>query len=106
MFSEEIPVIIAIKALGLVQDKEIAECIGSEYFSMIAPSFGECISKGVVTNKQALFYMSNYIKLRPENNRIEEVRTIISEKVLPNVKTVECGLRKKGISYGEEADSD
>ncbi|KAL7344526.1 DNA-directed RNA polymerase III subunit RPB2 [Encephalitozoon intestinalis] len=97
MFNEEIPAIIAMKALGLTQDKEIAECIGKEYFEIIVPSFGECISKEVFTKDQALLYMSNYIKLKPEDNRIEEVLTILSEKVLPNVQTEGCNLRKKGI---------
>lgn len=97
MFSEEIPVVIVIKALGLVQDKEIAECVGNEYLDMMTPSFGECISKEIFTTKQALLYLSNYVKLKPEENRIEEVRTILSEKVLPNVHITGCDLRKKGI---------
>lgn len=100
VFSEEIPVVIAIKALGLVQDKEIAECIGPEYLDMVGASFGECVSKGVFTDKQALLYMSNYIKLKPEDNRIEEVRTVLSEKVLPNVQVSGCDMRKKGIYVG------
>lgn len=97
MFSEDIPVVIAMKALGLVQDREIAECVGSEHLSMMAPSFGECISKKISTAKQALLYISNYIKLKPEDSRLEEVRTVLSEKVLPNVHTTGCNLRKKGI---------
>lgn len=97
MFSEEIPVVIAMKALGLTQDKEIAECVGSEHFEIMVPSFGECISKEVFTKEQALLYISNYIKLRPEDDRTEEVLTVLSEKVLPNVHVEGCDMRKKGI---------
>ncbi|CAD25947.1 DNA-DIRECTED RNA POLYMERASE III SUBUNIT 2 (130kDa SUBUNIT) [Encephalitozoon cuniculi GB-M1] len=97
MFSEEVPVVIMMKALGLVQDREVAECVGKEYFEIMVPSFGECMSKGIFTREQALLYISSYIKLKPEDNRIEEVLTVLSEKVLPNVQIEGCDLRKKGI---------
>ncbi|UYI26234.1 DNA-directed RNA polymerase II subunit RPB2 [Encephalitozoon cuniculi] len=97
MFSEEVPVVIMMKALGLVQDREVAECVGKEYFEIMVPSFGECMSKEIFTREQALLYISSYIKLKPEDNRIEEVLTVLSEKVLPNVQIEGCDLRKKGI---------
>ncbi|KAH9410559.1 RNA polymerase Rpb2, domain 6 [Ordospora pajunii] len=97
MFNEEVPVVIVIKALGLVQDREIAECVGREYFDMMVPSFGECMAKGVFTNEQALHYIGNCIKLKQDDCKVDEVRTILSEKILPNVHIDGCDMRKKGI---------
>jgi DNA-directed RNA polymerase III subunit RPC2 len=100
MFSEDIPALIAMKALDLVQDKEIVECIGEDFSDMLSFSLGECLAKDAATKEQALLYISNYVRTKPEDDRIETARTVLSEKVLPNVKTAGCSLRKKGIYVG------
>ncbi|KAM0681270.1 DNA-directed RNA polymerase III complex subunit Rpc2 [Glugoides intestinalis] len=95
-FTEDIPVIIFIRALGLVSDSEVCEIVGKELFDIILPSFEEAITKKVFREEQAILYLSNYAKMNQENDRIEEVRTILAERILPNIP-VDLSLRNKAV---------
>lgn len=98
-FSEDIPLVIAIKALGILSDKEITEYIGreKEIIESFAPSVEECAKNGVFTESQALKYISNYIRVKYDANKIEEARTVMTEVVLPNVECEGINYRIKGI---------
>lgn len=95
-FNEEIPVIILIKALGITSDAEICEIVGKNLFDIILPSFEEAISKKIFREEQAILYLSKHSKINQENDKIDEIRTILSEKILPNID-FNYTLRKKGI---------
>lgn len=95
-FTEDIPAIIFIRALGLVSDSEICEIVGKELFDIILPSFEEAITKKVFREEQAILYLSSYAKMNQENDRIDEVRTILAERILPNIP-VDLSLRNKAV---------
>lgn len=95
-FNEDVPVIILIKAMGIVSDAEIAEIVGKELFDVIFPSFEDAISKNIFREEQAILYLSKLIKINQENDKMDEVRTVISERILQNVGC-NLSLRKKGI---------
>jgi DNA-directed RNA polymerase III subunit RPC2 len=97
MFSEDIPALVVMKAMDLVQDKEIVECVGEDFSDMLSFSLGECLAKDITTKDQALMYIGGYVRVKPGDDKMETVRTILSEKILPNVRTTGCSLRKKGI---------
>lgn len=95
-FNEEIPAIILIKAMGIVTDKEICEIIGNDLFNIILPSFEEAINKKIFGEEQALVYLTKYAKVKPECDKLEEVRTILAEKICPNI-SCDLSLRAKAI---------
>ncbi|KAM0679347.1 DNA-directed RNA polymerase III subunit RPC2 [Binucleata daphniae] len=98
-FSEDIPVVIAIKALGLVCDKEIVKYVGQEkgIVELFAQSIEESFKNNVHTEEQALNYISNYIKVKYGNNKMDEARTVMTEVILPNVECVGLNYRTKAI---------
>ncbi|KAM0675010.1 DNA-directed RNA polymerase III complex subunit Rpc2 [Gurleya vavrai] len=98
-FSEDIPVVIAIKALGLVCDKEIVCYVGNEeeVIDLFSLSLEESFRNNVFTEEQALNYISDFIKVRYGNTKIEEARTVMTEVILPNVICEGLNFRTKGI---------
>lgn len=95
-FTEEIPALVVVKALGILSDSEICEIVGKELFSIIQPSFEDIITKRIFSEEQAIAFLSRFAKISPENDKFEEIRTILSEKILPNIK-VEYSMRTKAI---------
>lgn len=96
-FSEDIPVVAIIKACNMISDKEIVECIGKEFADQIVLSFEEIYKHKIHTSKEAALYLAGFIKMKPDANKLEEVRNVIVEKILPNVKFDGVDLRNKGI---------
>ena len=63
-FENEIPIVLIFKALGMVSDIEIAQLVGSKlkYLDVFSLSLQECIQSNILTQKQALNYLSTKIK--------------------------------------------
>lgn len=99
VFLNDIPIVTAIKSLGITTDKEIAGYFGHEedILELLAPSMEENAKNGIYTEQQAIKYISENIKPRMESNRIEETRTIMTEVILPNVTCEGTNYRSKGI---------
>jgi len=95
-FNEDVPAIILIKAMGIVSDGEIAEVVGKDLFDLILPSFEEAIAKKIFREEQALLYLSKIIRINQENDKMDEVRSVISERILQNIESG-MTLRKKAI---------
>ncbi|ELA40928.1 uncharacterized protein VICG_02017 [Vittaforma corneae ATCC 50505] len=95
-FNEDVPAVILIKALGIISDAEICEIVGKELLDILLPSFEEAISKKIFREEQAILYLSKFAKINPENDKIDEVRTVLSERILPNIE-FDYTLRKKGV---------
>jgi len=96
VFNEEVPALIVVKAMGIATDQEICEIIGKDLFYTIMPSFDELITKKVYRADQAQLYLAKHAKIKPENDKLEEIRTILSEKILPNISCDIC-MRKKAV---------
>lgn len=95
-FGEEVPALIFIKAMGITSDNEIAEIIGKDLYAYILPSFDDIISKKIVTEEQAQLYLSKFAKIPQDSDKLEEIRTILSEKILPNI-VCDVSMRSKAI---------
>jgi DNA-directed RNA polymerase III subunit RPC2 len=65
-FSEPIPIMIVMKALGCEKDQTILSLIGSEpkYAELLAPSFQQCMESKVFTTDKALEFMGSKLKNR------------------------------------------
>ena len=59
-FAEDIPVVVVMKAMGVVSDKEIATLIGHEslYLTTLGPSLEACAHLQIFTQHQALDYIA------------------------------------------------
>ena len=60
--TEDIPIIIVMKALGISSDQELCVMIGIEHLSILMPSISETASLGIVTTLQALEYIGTRVK--------------------------------------------
>lgn len=96
-FNEDVPVVIAIKALGIVSDREIVSYVGEELEEKFASSIEECTKNGIFTEEQAYAYISNVIRPRSSNTKMEEARNVMTEVILPNVTCEGINFRVKGI---------
>lgn len=95
-FSDDVPAIIVARACGIGSDQNICEIVGKELFDILSPSFEEVMALKIFREEQAQLYLTKYIKARPDDDKMAELRTILSEKILPNI-SVGVSLRNKGI---------
>ncbi|CAG8539382.1 19658_t:CDS:10, partial [Dentiscutata erythropus] len=86
--SEEIPIVIVMKAMGIQSDKEIAQLIsgGNQTFlNMFSPNIEMCASMNIFTQKQALDYIGSKVKV---TRKIANVRRPMAEEALEILSTV------------------
>jgi len=64
-FSEDIPIVVVLKAMGTETDQEIVQLVGSEpsIANQIAPSIEECAKLSIFTKEQALDYIGSKIRV-------------------------------------------
>lgn len=96
IFTDDVPAIIVARALSVGADQNICEIVGKELFDVLNPSFEEAISHKIFREEQALMYLAKFIKMRPDCDKVAEVRMLLAEKMLPNIP-VDMSLRNKGV---------
>jgi DNA-directed RNA polymerase III subunit RPC2 len=87
-FTDEIPICIMLRAMGVLSDQEIVQLIGSEFYDYLVDSLAEAHSHNVLSKNQATNFIAQRLKLRTENKQnlvIETLSTIIVAHV-PVVK--------------------
>jgi DNA-directed RNA polymerase III subunit RPC2 len=64
LFAEDIPAVVAFKAMGIECDQEIAQLVGSEqqFLNALALSLQECSQANVLSRTQALEYIASKLK--------------------------------------------
>ncbi|KAL6041665.1 DNA-directed RNA polymerase III subunit RPC2 [Balamuthia mandrillaris] len=101
MLSEEIPIVILMKAMGIETDQEIVQLVGSEatYADALSSSLEECCSLKVFTQNQALEYIGSRIKAprRRARPKADEARDVLASVVLSHVPVVNYDFRLKAI---------
>ncbi|TBU10981.1 subunit beta of DNA-directed RNA polymerase [Hamiltosporidium tvaerminnensis] len=98
-FIEEIPLVVVVRAMGLSTDKEIAEGVGceEEVLEYFAPSIEMCHRLGIFTEIQAIEYIGNRIRVKYNQDKIEEAKCILNEIILPNVIITDLNYKIKGL---------
>jgi len=102
-FSEDIPVVVAFKAMGISSDQEIVQMIGSSDIiaSAFLPSLQEAIGKGVYTQMQALEYIGNRTKqvrtYGKHRTKVDEARDALATVVLAHVPVEKFNFRMKAL---------
>ncbi|KAK9764200.1 DNA-directed RNA polymerase III complex subunit Rpc2, partial [Basidiobolus ranarum] len=86
--NEDLPVVIAMKAMGLQADKEIAQLVGGSdpsFLDAFAPSLEECARFKIFTQQQALDYIGSKVKV---TRKIASIRRPMSEEALEILSSV------------------
>lgn len=96
IFIEDVPIVLVLKTLGLNTDEEIVSYIGKEGVELMELSFGEVYEKDIYTETDALIELSKFIKLKSDDNKEIKVKSILAEKLFPNIK-IDDDLKNKGI---------
>ena len=101
-FTENVPVVILFKAMGIVSDQEIVQLIGSEenILSSFAPSLEECANLKVFTQMQALQYLGSKARRTSwykHKSKVDEAVDILSGVVLAHVPVEEYNFRMKCV---------
>jgi DNA-directed RNA polymerase III subunit RPC2 len=104
-FTEEIPVVIAMKAMGMESDREISHLVGGtdhHFTSKFSPSIEEAAKLGVFTRQQALEYIGS--KVRPvksfsaDKQKLtpsEQALNTLFETILTHVPVINMNFRPK-----------
>uniref|UniRef100_A0A0L8H2E6 DNA-directed RNA polymerase subunit beta n=1 Tax=Octopus bimaculoides TaxID=37653 RepID=A0A0L8H2E6_OCTBM len=102
IFTEDIPVAIAFKGMGIECDQEIIQMIGceEEVLASIAPCMEECHKAQVYTCNQALRYIGSKVRVRrmwnePKKSKLEEARDILHGVILAHVPVVQWNFKVK-----------
>lgn len=90
---EDIPVVIAFKAMGMQSDQEVAQIIGTDpmYLDSLALSLQECSQKNIFTQQQALEYIGKKVKSvvnyggSKNKTEAEEARDIFNNVILSHL---------------------
>jgi DNA-directed RNA polymerase III subunit RPC2 len=103
-FSDNIPIVVVFKAMGLISDQAIVQLIGSEedVLSIFAPSLEECAGLHIFTQLQALEYIGAKCRQagrawRKPKSKVDEASEVLSERVLAHVPVVNYNYRMKCV---------
>lgn len=104
-FHEDIPIVVALKALGLQADKEILLLTAGSsesYRSFFSPNVEEAAKLGVFTRHQALEYIGSRVKVNrrvigPRRPVWEEALEALATIVLAHVPVTNLDFRPKAI---------
>ncbi|XP_071137423.1 DNA-directed RNA polymerase III subunit RPC2-like isoform X2 [Mytilus edulis] len=101
-FSEDIPIAIAFKAMGIECDQEIVQMIGSEeeVLAAFAPCLEECHRAQVFTQNQALGYIGKRVRQRHmwgvgKRTKMDDAREVLHDVVLAHVPVEEWNFKLK-----------
>uniref|UniRef100_A0A672R237 DNA-directed RNA polymerase subunit beta n=1 Tax=Sinocyclocheilus grahami TaxID=75366 RepID=A0A672R237_SINGR len=102
--SEDAPIAIIFKAMGVESDQEVVQMIGTEEHVMaaFAPSLEECQKAQIFTQTPALKYIGNKVRRQrmwsgPKKTKMEEARELLASTILTHVPVKEFNFRAKCI---------
>ncbi|KAG0004534.1 DNA-directed RNA polymerase III core subunit ret1 [Modicella reniformis] len=105
--SEDIPIVVALKAMGMQSDKETTQLVcgqDSKYIDKFSPNLEECSKMKIFTQQQALDYIGTKVKapkraFGPGIRRppAEEALDVLASVVLAHVEVHDNNFRPKCI---------
>lgn len=100
-FSDEIPICIVFRAIGIVSDQEIIQLIGSDMYDLIILSIQEVHSLNIFSQSQAINYISSKMKSISKNeSKFNDVIECLSSNVLSHVEVKNNNFHPKAIFLG------
>ena len=101
-FTEDIPVVVVFKAMGIITDQEIVQLVGSEdeILSPFAASLEECANLKVFTQLQALEFIggkSRMARTWKNKSKVDEASDILATVILSHVPVENFNFRMKCV---------
>ena len=90
-FREDIPVMVYFRALGVTNDKQIAELVWGSlddpHVELLSASFRECAEIGIFTEDDAIHFLSNNLQYGTnQEDKRAYVRQLLGTEYLPHVR--------------------
>lgn len=101
--SEDVPVVVIFKAMGMECEQEIVQMVGceEEVISTFAPSLEECHKLNIYTQLQALQYVGSKVRQRAtwgkSRTKVEEARELLAGVMLAHVPVIKYDFKAKGV---------
>lgn len=102
--TEEVPICIVLKAMGVESDQEIVQMVGSDFIDLLEPSLEECAALRIFTRQQALEYVSTKVRMLrgqfgsyQRKSRLDEARDTLANVILCNVPVVSYNFSGKSF---------
>jgi DNA-directed RNA polymerase III subunit RPC2 len=93
-FTDEIPICIMMRALGVLSDQEIVQLIGCEFYDHLVDSIQEAHGHNVLSKQQAIQFIASRLKLRSEN-KYDLVIETLSAIIVAHVPVVKGNFNPK-----------
>jgi DNA-directed RNA polymerase II subunit RPB2 len=85
-FTEEIPIMVFFRALGILRDQDVAKLVEVED-DALAASFKDAADLHIFTREDALYYLSNHLQYATNSeDKIQHVQNLLESEVLPHVQ--------------------
>jgi DNA-directed RNA polymerase III subunit RPC2 len=103
--SEEVPIVLVLKAAGIVTDHEIIELVAgpnAAYQELFAINFEECSKLGVQTQQQALEYLGSKVKTvrrlnAPKLTFLQEGIEALATTIIAHISVHDLDFREKSL---------
>ncbi|KAI6649806.1 DNA-directed RNA polymerase III subunit RPC2 [Oopsacas minuta] len=104
--TEDIPVVIILKGMGLSSDQEIIQMVGSseEIIANMLPSIQEAQEKQMFTRDQCLEYLGQRSKLYKiyltgwtARSRVDEGKELLREMILTHIPAANLNFKRKAV---------
>ena len=102
-FTDDMPVVVVFKAMGVHTDQEIVQLVGSEedILSVFAPSLEECANLKIFTQLQALEYIGSKTRINrtwgKPKSKVDEACDVLMGVVLAHVPVQNYNFRMKCV---------
>ncbi|CAH3150476.1 unnamed protein product [Porites evermanni] len=101
--TEDVPVVVVFKAMGIECEQEIVQMVGCEEgaISTFAPSLEECHKLNIYTQLQALQYVGSKVRQRAtwgkSRTKVEEARELLAGVMLAHVPVIKYDFKPKCV---------
>lgn len=100
-FSDEIPICIVFRAMGIISDQEIVQLIGKDMFDLIVLSIQESHTLNIFSQIAAVNYVAGKMKASPKHEtKYSEVITCLSSNVLSHIEVLKGNFHPKARYLG------
>ena len=100
-FSDEIPICILFKAMGIISDQEIVQLIGSDMFDQIVISIQETNTLNIMSQIQAINFIASKMKsIIKSDSKTDDVLECLSSNVLSHIEVRKNNYHPKATYLG------
>lgn len=86
-FTEEIPLMIFFRAIGIETDKQVADLVGEENIELLAASFKDAADLNIFTQAEAIQYLTTHLQYATNvEDKNQHVRNLLDSEFLPHVQ--------------------